>query len=359
MRIAFVVNSLSVGGAELLTVALARRLSECGHDVMIYAVMRMPDNIVKDSMKKRLGVDSKIILSEGPHVSLRKIKGFSDTIACLRARLKEFEAEVIHTHCEFPDLIGALASRGMRVRRFRTSHNEVYYQLNRTFGLVAENVMNCLGGYSRVICISNRTKKNNGWLVGKKTHVIYNGVFSVVPPPTTKKADGFFHVGIVGRVSPQKGQIEFIQKLRERYSKPEQMPFHLHLYGSGTGDLAIQEITSGFESRIHGHGIELEQNKLYEGLDLVIIPSLFEGMSSVMLEAVGRGIGFVSFPVSGADDIVAQFGAGLIVKNARELIDALEARSFPKVEVSTAKTICDVFSLQRFCVEHEKLYAAC
>ena len=124
-----------------------------------------------------------------------------------------------------------------------------------------------------------------------------------------------------GRLSKEKG----VETMIEAAS---QLPDNYHLLVAGSGpleemvkDLAAKKIN------VHYLGYQSKQNvlSLIHSSDLLIQPSLEEGMSSTLLEAMGCGTCIVGSNIEGISEIVENGKTGVLVEpnNSNELLNKI------------------------------------
>ncbi len=109
-----------------------------------------------------------------------------------------------------------------------------------------------------------------------------------------------------GKLSRAKGVVWLIRALQML----PHFPFHLHLAGSGQGPEYRQcvEEAKKLGSRVSFHG-PLEQTELAQLMrlsDLFVLPSLFEGLPLVVLEALACGCRVVATDLPGCREIAAR-----------------------------------------------------
>jgi len=165
---------------------------------------------------------------------------------------------------------------------------------------------------------------------------IPNGVDTgrFVPPQSKEAAKatlGFpansLIVGNVGRMFPHKRQtllVEAFDLLAEAY--PALML--LFVGDSDTGREAVQDrITqSRFRDRIVCAGFQSNPVPYYQAMDVLAVPSLYEGMSNVVLEAMACGLPVVAHEACGMKEMIRDGESGLVrqVTSGAQLAAMLE-----------------------------------
>ncbi|HKN86868.1 MAG TPA: glycosyltransferase [Nitrospiraceae bacterium] len=139
-------------------------------------------------------------------------------------------------------------------------------------------------------------------------------------------------VGVIGRLSPEKGQQIFLEAFQGVVA---QAPNRRAVFiGDGPEKERLRQQVSRLGLANHvlftGHDPHIEE--LYPALDLVVIPSLSEGLPNVLLEALLYGKPIVAAEVGGIPEILKPAAAGWLVPpgdaGALEaaMLDALQDR---------------------------------
>jgi glycosyltransferase involved in cell wall biosynthesis len=111
-------------------------------------------------------------------------------------------------------------------------------------------------------------------------------------------------IGVIGRLSPEKGQAVFLQALTEvlKFVGKARAVF----VGDGQDMAGLKEQTRlrGLEDRVTFMGHQTDMPPIYAGLDLVVIPSLSEGLPNVLLEAMVYRKPVVATNVGGIPEVM-------------------------------------------------------
>lgn len=168
----------------------------------------------------------------------------------------------------------------------------------------------------------------------------------------------------VGRLEPQKGHADLLAALEiVRHQVPNA---RLLLVGEGkllphleseTKRLGLQSavIFAGFQSRVEDY---------LDAADLVVLPSLWEGLPLVAIESAAMGKPIVATAVDGTPEVVLHDQTGLLVPpgDCRELAQALTALLLDdarrrRMGLAARRWAEQRFSLQRQADETAELYA--
>jgi glycosyltransferase involved in cell wall biosynthesis len=148
--------------------------------------------------------------------------------------------------------------------------------------------------------------------------VIPNGVeVDFFSPGLKKKGIGKIHFIYVGRFQPEKNLFFIIEQL-SAFKQRTSLPFHLHMVGEGPQLKALKETTraGGLSGNVTWHGWvgKSSLKKLYQESDCLLMPSLYEGMSNAILEAMACGLSVIASRVGGNIDLVENGKTGYLFR---------------------------------------------
>lgn len=296
MRIILFTNEIKIGGSELVAILEAEGLVRQNIDVRLIAAKGGQN----PTLEAKYSLEDRIAYCDFPKLRLKNIKKIIEKFKYLVSEVDNFQPDFIHSHGEVPDIIAIflrLSVKGHKSIKFlRTVHNERFLSLK--YGFVIERFLNIF--FDHVITISNRTNYLNG---SRNNTLIYNPIRIDVSSPNSTNCIELKKFGIIGRLTNQKNQIQFLKELAE-YCGPNWQKKIL-LFGFATSEFPMSEIPPYFHKNIEVRGFEVNLSKLYDDLDAVIIPSKYEGLSTVMVEALSRNKFVLTKNVSGASDLGA------------------------------------------------------
>lgn len=356
MRIALVINTFSPNGATLVVCNLAKGLAERGHDVLLLP-LRRPDSPEAAYVHLPL-IESCPRISVGTAVegSLRSLTGLIRAGLAMRRTLGAFRPDVVHSHTEIADLIVACFMRRDAVA-VRTAHVDHYLYILGKLGTMVERLLNAIGGFDRVVAISERTFEHNS--ASSHTILVHNCIFDLQDLPARRPDPGAgsrLRASIVGTLIHRKGQRDFVKKMLDYSKSGKALPFDLVLYGEGPDMAQLKTMAVPLGTAVQVAGYEYDRDRIYEKLSVLLVVSKNEGLSTVMLEAVARGVPVVSFPVAGAADVLGRQEVGRIVSDFEQLIRTLEAQDLPTVSEAARQETMHEFSISSAAAKHEELY---
>jgi glycosyltransferase involved in cell wall biosynthesis len=120
-------------------------------------------------------------------------------------------------------------------------------------------------------------------------------------------------VGTVGRLHPQKGQTYLLQAAPIIIKKEPNVRFVLIGDGESRNELEAQIRNAGLEKRFSLLGFRQDVHKILHAIDIFTLPSLYEGLPNVILEAMAAGKPVVATSVDGTKELVEHEKTGLLV----------------------------------------------
>ncbi len=157
---------------------------------------------------------------------------------------------------------------------------------------------------------------------------IYNGVDVERFVPSRNGRDGpgpysdprYFVVGTVGRLQPVKDQVTLVRAMIEMWKSDEAARKWLRLALIGDGPLRaqIEELLKRENAAEYAWlaGARDDVPELMRGLDLFVLPSLAEGVSNTLLEAMASGLPVVATRVGGNPELMKEGESGMLVPPA-------------------------------------------
>ena len=304
-----------VGGGDQHVEQIGRELVSRGHRVTVWCA-DVPTH--EERRFNRGGVD---VIRISPSMLL----GGVDPLVSV-SDLDLSDVDVVHLHDTLPVLIRRTLSKAKKAGKpvVTTYHND--YVKKTSMGKAIKRVRWALQG-RRTMHSSDagivltpffeqllRTKGVRGHL-----DVIPNG-FSPVeeapkrPSSLPRREDSRPLISFVGRLSFQKGLDVLMDAMESYGSDPG---FRLAIAGKGelSGWLESRHARSNAKGNISVLGLvtDAEKRWMYENSDCVVIPSRFEGLPTVLLEAMHAGTPVVMADVNGLGGLVGECGSGLSV----------------------------------------------
>jgi glycosyltransferase involved in cell wall biosynthesis len=176
-------------------------------------------------------------------------------------------------------------------------------------------------------------------------------------------ADDEFVFGVMARLEPQKGHkymLEAVSRIADH-----RHDFRVVFVGDGDRREELQSMATrlGIADRVVFAGFQRDVVGHYAAMDVKVLPSLYEGLPLVLIEAMAMEKPVIATEINGTTEIVQHNLNGLLVpaKNVKALSEALEYALDHRAGVQAMgregrKWVRERFSLDRQVRETEDLY---
>ncbi len=304
MHVDFIITELNVGGAERCLTELACGLTENAHHIRVFSLGPLPSGD-QTQLVDRLR-DSGITVTSG-HAS--RPHQFIGCYRQLRSWLSEGRADVCQTFLYHANVLGTFAARaaGSRlcVGGVRVAEKKWWRcQLERR----------AVRRMDHVVCVSKAVAdfaQHELLAETSRVHVIPNSVdvnrFANARPMDWTQFGWSPQSDIaifVGRLHPQKG-IELLQQQIDAIA-PAGSNWKLLIVGDGELRTSLASWAAGVGGeRVQVVGWRADVASLLKSSRLLVLPSHYEGMPNVVLEAFAAGIPVVCSGVEGSDELLS------------------------------------------------------
>jgi glycosyltransferase involved in cell wall biosynthesis len=165
----------------------------------------------------------------------------------------------------------------------------------------------------------------------QKISVIGNGIdITEFAPAKVREVDGYIRILCVSRMTPRKGIRYLIQAMQIILRKDATRKLELWIVGEGDELQSLKRSATdlGVAKNVKFFG-RVEHNKLlfyYQLADIFCLPSLNEGMSNALLEALASGLPLVATVTGGTEELVRDGENGFFIKqhSAVDIAEKLE-----------------------------------
>jgi glycosyltransferase involved in cell wall biosynthesis len=302
MKIAHVVDSMDMGGAETLVAQMCRLQREQGHDPYIYALTG-------------LGALGEQMLAEGFAIQPNVGRHLSNAARHFFHIFKNSRPNVVHLHNPTPTIYAAVPARLAGVRCIVSTRHSLVAKPRR----LAEELKYAIAASccNSVVGICDATAKNLREIhtvPSRKIVRVYNGAAALPrvsedrwPPKTS------FTLLYVGRLAPVKNHTLLLNAFRVAHSS---LPcLRLWLVGDGDERERLEELASefGIAEEVTFWGQQLEVAPFFSAADAFIMSSKSEGLPLSLLEAFSLGLPAIVTDVGGMAEVVRLARAGFTV----------------------------------------------
>ncbi|MFZ1719961.1 MAG: glycosyltransferase [Candidatus Moraniibacteriota bacterium] len=153
---------------------------------------------------------------------------------------------------------------------------------------------------------------------GQRIDMIPNGIDTTeFKPDATREVDGIFRILCVSRITPRKG-IRYLIEGFDLLKKRDPSKMELWIIGEGDELPELRKLVSslGLQKSVKFFGrVAHEKLSVFYGLaDVFVLPSLNEGMSNTMLEALASGLPIIATVTGGTEELVTDGENGLYIE---------------------------------------------
>lgn len=366
LRLLHVVTNLGMGGTEYGVLKLLRGLSNDLFEQRICAVRGLDPAMVSAQP-----LESEVFVAGRPE------PGFQFPLFRLARIMRLYKPHIVHSR-NWGSIEAIPAARLAAVPI--AIHSEHGYDLESLSGLplrrriVARTAYAMADGVFAVTFDLRSYHARQAWVPAEKIRVIYNGVDThrFAPRPdvgadTRKKlgiAPRSFVVGTVGRLVPIKDQktlLLAVELLRQRG-----LDIHALLVGSGS-ELAKLEpyvaASAALAGRVLFTGAVETVPDLLNAMDVFVLPSISEGMSNTLLEAMATGLPTVATHAGGNPELVEKdhtgwlFSPGDFEGLAKYLLSLVhDAELRRRFGSAGRQRVLTLFNLERMLQDYRQLY---
>lgn len=357
-----ITHDLAIGGLQQVIVNICRTIDRDKFDVLVLCLRNMGE-FVPDVEKLGIKV-----------VYLPQKESGADYFSFLKVAkiLREENVEIIHTHNTQPFIDGTIGALLSGVKSIiHTDHARDFPDKKRY--MFAEWVMSHFA--YKVVGVSDHTSYNlNKYerIPTRKITTITNGIdesiYNVNINIENKKRElgikekGFV-IGLGARLSEQKGITYLLKAMPAIIEEFSDITLVIAGIGECERELKREVNDLGIATNTMFIGARLDMQEVLKVYDLYVLPSLYEGLPMVLLEAMAAGSPIVATDVGGNSMAIEHGVNGSLVESmnptilAQEVISLLKDKNLREQYVKNGYVIFrKKFSARTMTEQYEKLY---
>lgn len=305
MRVVWLVKEFGIGGAERLLLELAPHMPQV--EYLPVAVVDRPRELVP--FLEEAGMRARSLGAHGPFDPSWAIR--------LRRLVREIDPAVIHVQNPYPAAGARLALRGLRVPIVYTEHNvwESFHPATRWANKVTFSLNDAAIAVSNGVRASIDRSPVGRW-AARDIETIHNGID---PEVVRRDADAATDVevapasyGTVTHLNASKAPENLIDAavlLRGRGVGGD-----CYIVGDGPTRGALEARRREAQAtHVHLLGERKDARAIMRRFSVFVIPSRFEGLPMVLLEALSLGLPIVTTAAGGIGEVITHEETGLIV----------------------------------------------
>jgi glycosyltransferase involved in cell wall biosynthesis len=380
-RILFLDHTASLGGAELALLRLVREVDQSRFDLRVVLFSDGP--LVRQLRDAGASVEilplAESILKTSRHAAGESLLRLGTVWTTLRhiVRLAGFirrqRIDLVHTNSLKADLIGGLAAL-LAGRRFiwhvhdRVASDYMPWPVVRAFSFLAHKLPHYL--------ITNSQSTLETLLPYPRTQcdVIYPGVnladIAVPVEPVLRDPQAGALIGLVGRISPTKGQDIFLRAAAQVLQRFPNVRFQIvgsALFNDSGYETRMRQLASSLnlDGVVEFTGFVTDVEQRIAKLDLLVHASTTpEPFGQVVIEGLAAGKPVVATNAGGIPEIIVHRENGLLVPpgDVADMADAIccllgEPDLARSLAARGRARVAQLFTIQRTARQVEKVYA--
>ena len=238
------------------------------------------------------------------------------------ARLvRQHDVKLIHAHEFGANTYGAMAARLLGIPLVATVHGRYYYAEYATRRWAYRIVSHI----ATMVAVSEDVKRFLVQVTGtaeRRIRVVHNGIGRVAPPSADEVdrrrsalgiAAGDRIVGVVGSLYGVKGHRFLLDAAPQILDACRSTTFVLVGRGELEAELRAHATRLGLDRQVRFLGFRDDARELLSLFDVFALPSLSEGLSVALLEAMAAGKPVVATNVGGNPELITNGETGLLV----------------------------------------------
>lgn len=366
IKIVYVITSTGVGGAEKILYHTATGMDCNRYEISVCSLKKK--GVIAEELAKR-GIEVHCL-----HMANKEgfIGWFSSAMALFKLLpyLRSLRPEIVHSFLFRANILariaGFLAGVPIVISSIRVMGGEkrYYHYLERITSFMVNHYLT----------VSESVKKyviQNSKIPVKKISVIYNGMDikrdHYLQEHEVKKPfaieDGDRILVTVGRLHKQKGHcflFQAVSKIQKEISSVK-----LIVVGEGEEGNNLKNLAESLDltDNIIFAGLRDDVEKILPMAEIFVLPSLWEGMPNVLLEAMNAGNPVIATKVGGIPELVLHGKTGILVPPndsnalAKAIVNLLHHKLQAKKMGEAGRTrVEEHFTISKTVVETESIY---
>ena len=347
MKIVQIIRGLDIGGdsggAELVGIKIARELAKFpGMQVEIcafYSVGTESESRWCDELNRE-GIKTYFV---SVWRGTNNLFSFCKGVWALKNKLKEEPADVLHAHFQLGTLASLiLKAKGLTKKAFRTAHIREEWNRGKCTSLLKPIFINW--AFPRYldgeIAVSKALEqylmdRRPGKINPGKIHLFYNAIDTSLIEKQAEISvgskmvfeNGRFSIVSVGRLAEQKGYRYLIEAIALVKDQIRNIKVYILGEGEDKNELLTQRDSLGLSNQIEFLGLVPQDQvpAILTKCDLFVLASLWEGLPTVVLEAMAVKVPVIATEIPGTNELVQDGITGWLVppKDPKSLAQAI------------------------------------
>lgn len=352
IKIFYLITTSKIAGAEKQLFELVNRLDKNKYDIFVCTIMgEEKGELLKKVRIEGIKCDSLNINSKWHFLKVFK----------LIFLLKKEKPEILQSFLFFDNLLARVFGKILHIPIIISGQRNVETHRSKLRNFIEKTTIS----FSDCIVSNSYAGKdiliNREGLSEDKIRVIYNGI-NLDSVSDIKNNNDCQSLGYVGRLEKQKGIVFLLEAMAILNNKK----LKLLIIGDGK-EKEVLELKSrelGINDCVEFLGRKENAWNYMKDFGIFILPSLWEGMPNVILEAMSQGKLIIATNVGGVPEIIIDRENGFLIEpgKAKDLAEKIDyVLNLPEeekrmVRENARKTVEKNFSIDKMVKEYENLY---
>lgn len=365
IKIIELITSLDFGGTQKMLFETLKRINREKYQ---FIVVSLKGRGVYTQEIEELGIK---VVNLGVNGGVSKFRLFLSLpivfFKLLKILIKE-KPQIVHSYLFQANILGRIAAKIVRVPAIICSLRVMdprKYQI--WLERITKNFVTLFIANSEIL---RQFSIFNAGINPEKIITIYNGIdsnrYSYLNPQSKREELGIkendYLIGTIGRLDEQKG-IEYLFKAL-KIIKEQIQNFKCLVVGNGRlrSKLEQLKVKLGIKENVILTGARTDANDLMAMFNLFVLPSLWEGLPNVLLEAMACEKPIIATNVGGVPELIENEKSGILVEPkdpnslAKAIIELIKNKEKSKIVSQQARKRVEKFSLDKMVKEIEKIY---
>ncbi len=233
--------------------------------------------------------------------------------------IKQNRINLIHAHEFTMSFYASIISLITGIGAICTFHGKNYHSDKFRRRLIMTFIANA----SKIVAVSQDVKSlicNKAYVDDKKIVVIENGI--IIPEESNEGSlkkelnlsDDCILIGSIGRLHKVKGHSYLVKAAVELVKKFNNIYFIIAGDGPEKESLKNEITESGLDKKFLLLGTRNDINNILSSIDIFVLPSLSEGTSLALLEAMSHGLPIIATKVGNNANLLRNKNSGILIK---------------------------------------------
>lgn len=351
MRIAHVVDTMNMGGAERLVSLMCRMQRQQGHDPSVHCIFQV-------------GVLGEDLRRDGFQVSLHGPSRLVGANRRLYSAFSRIRPDVVHCHNPTATIYAAAAARLARVPVVISTRHGLVEKPYRRSQEIKFSIAARLCDWVVGVCDATVSNLAGAPLACTSKLVrVYNGALPLQKSDVAAPAKTGFTLVHVGRLNPIKNQQVLLESLALALRRDPDLSLWIVGDGPCMNDLQKTAVALNIDRKVTFFGEQLDVSPYVRAADAFIMCSISEGLPVSLLEAMSVGVPAIVTEIGGMAEIVHLADCGLIAAPtgpeplAETIVEMARDRDRAKCFGAKGRTCFEQrFTIDTMVSEYSRLY---